>query len=189
MTCYVLYASKDHGSKERPGKHKCGQLICIKEPQAFYGWGRREIPERGYGSIKVDAWKWQLMSWMEPLLNRPRLEWSVHGNHMRVNITMPPWSPLTQNDREWLPSLFPNTFTGASAQGWTVDLYTDRQIRNFSAYFNREFADKLQKKEGPRYVMNPKVVQQIAFDGGFGKCDKKTFDDAMHDRTPEAING
>lgn len=186
---HVLYASKDHGSLERPGKHKPGQLICIKDKENFSGWGRREVPERGYGSIEVaGARKWQIMPFMEPLLNYPSFDWGIHGNHTRVNVMLPPWYSLKDHEEHFLRELFPNTMVGTSPYGCVIDLYTEQQVRGFKPYFDREFVDKLQKKEGPRYVLNPRTVQQIAWDGGCGKCDLATFKRNMSDRTVEAMD-
>ena len=183
---HVLYAAKDHDSLQRPGKHKLGQLVNIVDN--FQGWGRREIPERGYGSIEVtDAQKWQVMPFMAPLLNFPHYTWSVKGNHMRAEAIFPPWFSLKDHE-EWLVrQWFPNTLAGSSAYGFAVDCFTEWQAANLEKYANDRINDQLYSQEGPKYVLSPHAIQTIAWDGGFGTCGFDEFKRHMTDRTIQAM--
>lgn len=188
MTCQALICVVDQrtprkkGDHYRPGKHRPGQIICIRDLPTK--WGRMEGPLGQSMILEVNANARDLQIYTDEASDQPILDWNQHNNHMRCTVTFP--RPLEEHEYEWLNMRFSRWTVNVSPYHSVFDLRTDLEIVSFDQIFAREYRDKLLKSDGPRFVMNEPYCQQIAvFENGFSRCSLGEFKENVIDRAVE----
>jgi hypothetical protein len=190
VTCQLLISAWDHRLPSefwpvfRPGKQRTGQVICVKDYIHKWAphWGRRENLSGGNLIVEVtDASKADLEFYLDKATNFPRLEWGTHADGMQVVATAPDIAEWDLGTRETLRLRFPNTLKSVNQYQAVFVLKYAHHIKWFDRYFTKHFND-IKVTLGPRWLLQKNWCDQIIDAGGFGKCDRATFDRSMNDR-------
>lgn len=132
--------------------------------------------------LEINATAAYVHEYIKEYTDQPILNWTVHHNHMRCTVTFSPDMLLDESMYEYLHMRFRKWVKTVSPYGMVVDLHTPQEIRAFPNVFAREYRDKFLKTDGPRFVVNERFCQKVAWEGGFSRCDIRIFENNLIDR-------